>query len=67
MARSKWLGTPRSHADSSAVECHKIEDMFNIPVTFVDTGKAYDNIIDMRFHKKALEFSRIDEKLVQFV
>ena len=45
----------------------KIEDMFNIPVTFVDTGKAYNNIIDMRFHKKALEFSRIDEKLVQFV
>ena len=41
--------------------------MFNIPVTFVDTGKAYDNIIDMRFHKKTLEFDRIDGKLIQFV
>jgi len=26
MARSKWLGTPRSHADSSAVECHNYKE-----------------------------------------
>lgn len=41
----------------------EIEKEFNIPVTFVDTGKAFDNIIDMRYYKKSFDWDLVENIL----